>query len=167
MHSNHRSLKFGEKQINARYLVPDTHPHRRSTYREALIGGCSPLIGLAVRLGSRKRHIGLGGLYMTVNCKTSARSLQSNTKRVPPGFLWRAARARCNCCMSRIPAPIVPVFPSRREPDSSLDSLVLLDGHRHPPTSPRPPSLRLLAPPMIHAPTTASRLPSMAGADAL
>lgn len=80
----------------------------------------------------------------------------------------------CNCCISRIPAPIVPAFPSRQEPDSSsLSRLLVRPPEPRPSLAPIPralddhlPPLRLLAPPMIHAPTTASRLPRMAGADA-
>lgn len=72
-----------------------------------------------------------------------------------------------NCCISRIPAPIVPAFPSRQEPDSSplassSPALPSPDRHWHPSHE----SSRLLAAPMIHPPTTAPRLPSMAGADA-
>lgn len=39
----------------------------------------------------------------------------------------------CNCCISRIPAPIVPAFPSRQEPDSSSLSRLLVR-----PPEPRP-----------------------------
>lgn len=156
-----RAKKRGDFVIRA--------PARASSSRRIPVRSHVPLLHRPVSESSFCRLLNADALRFG-NSTTPQRTRQ-HPPQLQPALLDSVP---CNCCISRIPAPIVPAFPSRQEPDSSsLSRLLVRPPEPRPSLAPiprtlprRPPPLRLLASPMIHAPTTASRLPSMAGADA-